>query len=370
MIIRNNRELREPFTIIQNRIINDDRLDWDEVGLLIWLLSKPPDWRITAKHIATLRKSGLRKVRRILNNLKDCGYIESEAKHGKYGQFDGWIYTVTDTPPTELPKEQHGEDDAMDGKPDHGDSEQFDDGNAELPKEQHGGSASTEMLLCEFAKEQHIQSIGISSSEKEKQSTKDDAGASSSYDDTSANDDRPASEPPPDDDDDGDDSEIPFVYDFSENQKSETVSDLDDGLEKQRLDYAFKETGLDAPGIKKIRRENPNLRASVALAVYRKWQDDNAAGRNVGTGMLVTNLIAAGESHPGIEQAEDELYDVFQAPLLDASNGRSPAPPPETTMGLNEFEGVPSNTQDGDPQSEIPTGISAFHEKWQAIAVN
>ncbi|RIK03508.1 MAG: replication protein, partial [Acidobacteria bacterium] len=44
--IRRGPRLADNFTILSNAAINDGRLSFRARGVLMWLLSKPADWRI------------------------------------------------------------------------------------------------------------------------------------------------------------------------------------------------------------------------------------------------------------------------------------------------------------------------------------
>jgi hypothetical protein len=43
---------RTTWTILPNEIVNDDRLDWKEFGLLAYLLSKPDNWETHPRQLS------------------------------------------------------------------------------------------------------------------------------------------------------------------------------------------------------------------------------------------------------------------------------------------------------------------------------
>lgn len=65
------------FTVIPNEIINDDTLDGATLGLLVYLLSKPPTWDISVRAISDLKRFGSHdKVMRSLKLLRQLGYAK------------------------------------------------------------------------------------------------------------------------------------------------------------------------------------------------------------------------------------------------------------------------------------------------------
>ena len=50
--VRRGPRLAGNFTILSNAVINDERLSFRARGVLIWLLSKPDDWRTRSDSIA------------------------------------------------------------------------------------------------------------------------------------------------------------------------------------------------------------------------------------------------------------------------------------------------------------------------------
>lgn len=95
MIIRV--EKRECYTIIANEVINDKRLSWDARGLLIWLLSKPSDWKIRRDNLVHEGPAGKDKIARILAELESFGYLTRHKNHQADGTFI-WENVVREEP--------------------------------------------------------------------------------------------------------------------------------------------------------------------------------------------------------------------------------------------------------------------------------
>lgn len=74
-IIRTKRSRN--FTVIPNEIINDSRLPGDALGLLVYLLSKPDDWKVLIRAISSDGRFGSHgKVTRTLGALRELGYAD------------------------------------------------------------------------------------------------------------------------------------------------------------------------------------------------------------------------------------------------------------------------------------------------------
>jgi len=128
MSIRRAPRPRENFTVIDNRIINDERIGWAAQALLIFLLSKPDDWKVSVPALVAQKANAATKTGRdgiytLLNELKDLGYARHETTRDASGKVVGcdWIIGegVTSTiepqlPPSQVPpKPETAEADAL-----------------------------------------------------------------------------------------------------------------------------------------------------------------------------------------------------------------------------------------------------------------
>jgi hypothetical protein len=80
------------YTVINNDLINDTTIDWRELGLLTYLLSKPDNWEVSVSHLQKIRKTGRDSIYKSLKKLMSSGYVIGKAKQG------GFEYTVFDSP--------------------------------------------------------------------------------------------------------------------------------------------------------------------------------------------------------------------------------------------------------------------------------
>ena len=100
-IIRTKRSVN--FTLIPNEIVNDANLRGDVLGLLVYLLSKPPDWRITIESLSALKRFGSKNtVNAALKALRSTGY--ADLKKRKDGTTAWTIYDTKHQPESHIPK--------------------------------------------------------------------------------------------------------------------------------------------------------------------------------------------------------------------------------------------------------------------------
>ena len=96
MILRHPNRSR--WTVIDNRILEDSRLSWEARGLLAFLLSKPDKWKVNVKHLENQAEAGRTKIRRILKELTDSGYLEYRKAQKQSGLFAGTEIVVHENP--------------------------------------------------------------------------------------------------------------------------------------------------------------------------------------------------------------------------------------------------------------------------------
>jgi len=87
------------WTQIRNEIIHDQRLTFKATAVLIFVLSKPDNWRTSTKHLATVKKEGIDAIRTAMTELESAGYIKRRRYQDEGGK---WQYDtlVFDTPQT------------------------------------------------------------------------------------------------------------------------------------------------------------------------------------------------------------------------------------------------------------------------------
>jgi hypothetical protein len=85
------------YTHIANSLIDDQALTPDAGFVLVWLLSKPPHWRVNPVAIANRFDIGVKKVWKILNLLVSSGYVSRTQERGEGHKFKSYIYRVFGT---------------------------------------------------------------------------------------------------------------------------------------------------------------------------------------------------------------------------------------------------------------------------------
>lgn len=77
----------------------DARLALETRGLLALMLSLPSDWDYTVTGLAVKAGCGRDKMRRMVRELEEVGYLVREQAHDEGGRFDGNVYVLQETPP-------------------------------------------------------------------------------------------------------------------------------------------------------------------------------------------------------------------------------------------------------------------------------
>ena len=87
------------FTTIPNAVIKDQRLSMRDLGLLLWMLSKPPEWRFTKKSILSeIGQDGDRAIQASVKKLQAAGYLTIISGDREKGRITGSVWTVYDVP--------------------------------------------------------------------------------------------------------------------------------------------------------------------------------------------------------------------------------------------------------------------------------
>lgn len=99
---------RSDYTVITNSIIRDNRLAMKEMGLLIWMLSKPNNWDYTINGIVAARggkESHDKKsaVRAALKILEEKGYLRRKRIRKIDGTLGTTEYTLYEVPQQQQP---------------------------------------------------------------------------------------------------------------------------------------------------------------------------------------------------------------------------------------------------------------------------
>lgn len=96
VIIR--RKVASNFTVLDNAIIRDMRLSWKALGLLVRLLSLPPNFKLRLVSLSRERPSGRDATRSGLKELEQCGYLTIVREREASGKFTTTTWIVNDRP--------------------------------------------------------------------------------------------------------------------------------------------------------------------------------------------------------------------------------------------------------------------------------
>lgn len=94
------RKAKVNFTIISNELCVDARLSWKALGLLIYLLHLPPDFKLHLYNLAKLRPglNGRDSTRSGLKELEGLGYVTISRERNEQGRYARTVWYVTDEP--------------------------------------------------------------------------------------------------------------------------------------------------------------------------------------------------------------------------------------------------------------------------------
>ena len=93
----NKSTLQENYSTLPNKLINDEKLSGDGLAVLVYLLSKPSDWKVNAQNIANRFGYGINKVYQIIKQLIQYGYVKKDVIRDQ-GKFTQIVYHVYDQP--------------------------------------------------------------------------------------------------------------------------------------------------------------------------------------------------------------------------------------------------------------------------------
>lgn len=86
------------FSVIQNCVFRDSRLDYKELGLLVQMISLPDNWSYSIAGLAALKNSGEKSIRTGLLKLEEYGYLHREQATDSSKKFSGYNYYIYQDP--------------------------------------------------------------------------------------------------------------------------------------------------------------------------------------------------------------------------------------------------------------------------------
>jgi hypothetical protein len=93
------RRLKRNFTVVANQLLYDKRLGSDEYAVMVYLLSRPDNWKVIPSEVADRMKWGRDKTYEVLRRLMEVGYISRTQERDLWTQsFGEVVYTVYSNP--------------------------------------------------------------------------------------------------------------------------------------------------------------------------------------------------------------------------------------------------------------------------------
>jgi hypothetical protein len=93
----------ERFTAIDNRTLQDERLSYGALGLLVFLLTRPDDYRVDPRSLAEATSDSLEMTLAALSELVDLGYVIRREDRDPKGRV--WVSVYVGEVPGLVPSE-------------------------------------------------------------------------------------------------------------------------------------------------------------------------------------------------------------------------------------------------------------------------
>ena len=90
------RSRKENFTTVNNEYLQDAALSWKAKGLITYIMSLPPDWRLNVRDLKNRSKDGRDATAAGLRELIKNGYCQRLEIRKNGGEFGGYSYEVSD----------------------------------------------------------------------------------------------------------------------------------------------------------------------------------------------------------------------------------------------------------------------------------
>lgn len=96
-----SKRLRQGYTVVSNTVCFDRSLTLKAVGMLVKLLSLPPDWEFSVKGLTAICGDGKDSVRAAIRELERHGYLARARERDEAGRLGAAVYMVFDEPAAE-----------------------------------------------------------------------------------------------------------------------------------------------------------------------------------------------------------------------------------------------------------------------------
>lgn len=97
-MVRIKKVYERNYTVIENSILNDVSLKWEDKGLFTYLWSQSDEWNFYAKEVAKHSTDSEDKVYKILRKLEERGYLLRERQRNDKGQLKSNKWFLSEIP--------------------------------------------------------------------------------------------------------------------------------------------------------------------------------------------------------------------------------------------------------------------------------
>jgi len=98
MIFRVKKDQLNPYVMVNKQVIHDKRLSLKAKAILVYLLSRPDDWKVYETEIVKHARDGRDSVRAGIKELLKHGYLLRCQDRNESGRFCGYEYEVYEYP--------------------------------------------------------------------------------------------------------------------------------------------------------------------------------------------------------------------------------------------------------------------------------
>jgi len=105
LVIRRSHHAQN-YVVIPNAIARDSGLSFTARGLLVMLLSLPPEWHVTADGLARLNPDSRGAIRKAMAELRAAGYVLLVTQRGTDGRTRRHleVFDVPQSPSADVPR--------------------------------------------------------------------------------------------------------------------------------------------------------------------------------------------------------------------------------------------------------------------------
>lgn len=100
-IFRVQKDKENPYVQLHKKLVYDNSLSFKAKGILVYLLSRPDDWKVYENEIVKHSKDGKDSVSNGIKELIKAGYISRSERRTDGGKFGGYEYDVFEQPSPE-----------------------------------------------------------------------------------------------------------------------------------------------------------------------------------------------------------------------------------------------------------------------------